>query len=1324
MLLIRRYLILKSILLCVAVSVSAQELIHYDITDGLSSIEVNDVRENENYLWIATSDGLNRFDGRNFKIFKKEENSDNCLGENNIETLFFDSEGLLWIGLKTGGVDIYDPRHDKFSHLDKLINDSVPSRVISIAEDSEHNIWLGTWEQGVYKLTPEDRQRKHFRSEIHYSGYIVATITEKPEGYVRIGTYTGIFVYSLKENKWAETGLYNKAVTQFVDAGIENSIWCSTWSSGLIEVTWNDHHPEVMQIGRTFSGDRFRSIHRLLKTDNGKFYIGTWGEGMKIMDLTDPEHIFSLSNDKFKAPLINCLFRDRYNNIWIGAYGGGLYKFNPESRFIRTFPSNSFLSAPAVALADFDTGMIMLGTQGSGIFLCDLLNNRLIPKFKNKPDNKFSNYILSLYSGTGYIFTGHDGNGVSYLIKNQPLNTDFHFQEFPYVTQLEKATAFYQDQSGRIWIGTKQNGLFSVRYNTQTLKPGEIIHYDTFGRDEITGFASLNRIHLYISSHNGLYIFNSAEGKIENDGNIIRNELVYSIIRDNKNNCIWIGTSTRLLRIDLSDPQTVKEALPDDIIPRGAIRNLILDNANNLWFSVRDRLFCLNDAQKKIFEINQSVYDNKAILSTASTHVFKTEYLVFGTTDNLVLFDPAKVLGQSAAPGIIFSGLEIDHRRIEVGEKVHGQVVFDQSPEYIRAIRMSHKSRWISFYFVEKEWDLCKNKYQYRLKGFSDSWQYLDLSGPVTFSQLNPGRYTLEIRQYDTGEGADIFWSLEATVLPLWRNAAWFYILLALTFLMIMTLTSVVIVNYYRKRHILKLKEIEKQKHDELLREKESFFTSLSHDLMTPLSLIISPVNDLLRENPDNDLRKEKLEIISRNTSFLSDIFSTILDFKRVEINDNQMKETMVEIVSFSRMVLNAFEYLAKSRRITLSFNSSTDRFKILTDNIKVERILYNLLSNSIKFTPDGGNVSLTLNTVQKGRIIYTIADNGCGIDLRNHDVFEKFYSEPGKASYGNAHGLGLGLYIVKEFVRLLGGDILVNSSPGEGTGIIVSIPYKSTSVDDLTISDRNLMPMDEDLSTILIVEDNDEMREYISRKLSSNFNVIQAGNGNEALRLVEKYIPEIIITDVMMPEMDGLALCRMIKENNRYSDLFVVMLSARTSTEDELQAYKSGVDIYIKKPLDSEVLLNQMINIHATRQRRKSQLLANLLSDETPEIKFDSKETFIKKAMQVIEEYIMDADFKIDHFAAEMNMSNTVLHRKFKLFIGTTPNQFIRLVRLRKSVSLLRNTDHTIAEIASLTGFNQSHYFIKCFREVYNETPGNYRDKNRPDSSESKITH
>jgi signal transduction histidine kinase/ligand-binding sensor domain-containing protein/DNA-binding response OmpR family regulator len=1288
----------------------SQEFRHYDAIDGLSSIEVTDLCENEHYMWIATTDGLNRFDGRNFKVYKRENGNPNSLTENNIETLMLDSEGLLWIGLKTGSVDIYDPKRDQFLHLRDLVKGKCPYRVISIFEDSQKNIWLGSWEEGLYRLTPDKSGKKSYTLSAYYSGQIISDLVEKPKGYLWIGTYFGYYLYDLKKKTWIDTGQSKIAVTRFLDCGEKNALWCSTWNSGVLQIKWDGNTPTAIREEKKHTGKEFLSVFRILSDSYNNLYLGTWGRGMMVIN-NHKKSVSPLTGRNFDASLINALYRDKNNHIWIGTFGKGVFCFNPENNGIRCFPHSGKLPVSAMSLTSIENNLLLAGTQGNGIYLCDLSSGRITPKSEKISNGSFSNYILSMYSNSGCMLAGHDGFGFLYSFATGKKRSDFSFKPFYADQQLEKITSFHAGNDGRIWLGTKQNGLTSVRPDYENGKIEDYVHYDSFGRDEITGFAEYDQHHLWISSHNGLFLFNTLTNKIEKNGRIITGEIIYSLAKDKKTNRLWIGTSTDLLQIEKGQQKT-SFVFPSDLLPKGAIKDLTIDSQDNLWFSIGGRIFCYLIAEKRIREINSDAFGRHTILSSSRAIIDHREQIVFGSTDYLILIDPQLALNQPDETKILLTELQIDHRKVKVGEKIHAKMILNQETEYVSSIELSYKSKWVAFTFTETGTNFYENRYQYHIQGFSESWQYLDLSYPISFSQLVPGNYTLEIRKYDGVTTHPVCWKMSIVVTPPWWKTGWFYFLLVIFIVILSGFTLFFILQRYKKRQMKRLAEIERQKKEELLHEKESFFAGLSHDLLTPFSLIVAPANDLLRESDPDDPRREKLEIITKNASFLSDIFGTILDFKRAEITDSALKEKKIEIVSFTRLVIQSFVYLAKSRKVELSFCCDLQDIYIVIDSIKIERVLYNLISNSLKYTPEGGQISVSLHYNENPSVLaYKIKDNGSGIEKINQSkVFEKFYREPKYVNDHTSQGFGLGLYVVKRFITMLNGEISIVSEPGSGTEIDITIPVKLCEKIELEVK---AIFKSEDTTTLLLVEDNEELRNYLRNKLSTHFSVICAEDGSDALNLIAEYLPEIVLSDIMMPgPTDGYALCRKIKENSLYSDIFVVMLTAKSSTDDELRGYREGADVYIKKPFDSDALVSQIININHTRQKRKTQLMGKLVSPDINEIDFDPKDLFLQQSMKVIEEHLMNADFKIDEFAAEMNVSKTVLHRKFRALVGQSPNQFIRTIRLRKAVNLLRNSDLTIAEIAYLTGFNQSHYFIKCFHEVYNETPKSFRKK------------
>ncbi|MDR2057719.1 MAG: response regulator [Dysgonamonadaceae bacterium] len=1295
-----------AILFLLSISSIARESRHYTAIQGLLGSDVTAICKNENFLWIATNEGLNRFDGKKFKVYEKANNSTNSLSENNIETLMFDSNGLLWIGLKAGGVDIYDPKKDKFIHISQLTK-TYPHRVISIYEDSKQSIWLGTWEEGIYKLEPTPGKPLDYTITRHYDNYIVSDFIEKPEGILWAGTYNGYFLYDIAAEKWINEYDENGesiVITQFLDAGGKNTLWCTTWQQGLLKIAWKENDFLSIQTQRYLT--QYKNLYSAHYWGGNKIYLGTWGEGIKAVEIT-PNGVIEATAPRLNAPVILSFFRDKYNKTWVGTYGNGFYRLNTEGSGINYLsPINRNGLSAVHKVCSYTDNRLLVGTQGDGLYLYDVKQQQLIPKRFPFYNTTFTNYILSLYCDEELLIVGHDDAGIAYTPFSGGKTADFELKQFFAGARLTKVTSIFRDDNSRIWLGTKQNGLMSLKYDVRTKAFTDFVYCDSFGHGEITGFVKRDNEHLWIASHSGLYLFNTIAGRVEDIPNIGKiPEIIYCLVDDKKNRCLWLGTSTGIRKLDYaSGAYKLEDAFPTEILPAGAIYDLSLDAENNLWFSVVNRIFCFVNEEHKLKEINAEIFGDQIFLSSSNAGIDGKEQIVFGGTDNLALINPQIFLHQPDQTKIVFTELQIDHNKVNVGEKVYGKVILNDETEYISSVTLSYFCKWISLSFTEVGWDYYCNKYQYRISGFSNSWQYLDITKPLTFSQLPPGEYTLSIRPYDVFSENESVWNLQMKILPPWWQTGGFYVLSAILIILSLITMFFVIKNYYKRRGQQRSLEMEKKKKEELLQEKESFFAGLSHDLLTPFSLIIAPANDLLRENLQGE-KREKVEIIAKNAGYLSDIFTTILDLKRAEFIDMEIKEKQVELVSFCRLIVNAFDYLAKSKRISLSCQSEIPKLMISFDTVKLERILYNLLSNSIKFTPEGGSINVSLS-VSKEKFTLRITDTGGGIDSKNlSKVFNKFYQE---AKYRNKmQGLGLGLYIVRSFVDKLGGELDIQSEPGKGTDIGITFPFRR--IPELKNPTENIR--EDEFPAILLVEDNTQLREYLKKELSTHFQVMVRENGVEGLEFIKDNLPEIVISDVMMPEMDGLTLCRKIKTTPLLSDIFVVLLSAKSSTEDKLQGYKAGADFYVQKPFDSQILINQVLNIYTTRQQRRKQIMYEFLSFPDPgKTENTPKNDFFGRAVKIIEDHLMDENFKMDEFAAEMAVSKTILHRKFKVIIGETPNIFIRNVRIRKAAGMLKNTDLTVAEIAYLTGFSQSHYFIKCFKEIYGTTPKSFR--------------
>ncbi|VBB44779.1 conserved exported hypothetical protein [uncultured Paludibacter sp.] len=1281
----------------------ANKITHYTAIQGLSGIDVTAICANENYTWIATNDGLCRFDGKVFKVYKKGNGTKNTISENNIETLFFDSEGLLWIGFKTGGLDVYDPKKGMFTHISKLV-DKYPQRVTSIFEDSKKHIWLGSWEEGLFELVPLDNIKTKFKTQVHLGGFIVSGIIEQPRNYIWAGTYAGLYYYNCDKKEWYSVDT-KPVVSQLLKTNDSTSFLCSTWNEGVLKVLFdakNKQNPTIIPLC-----GKEDEVYRLYSESNNDIFIGTWGKGLKRFNVT--EHTLESFDKQFKPLVILSLMKDSYNNLWVGTYGNGLFQICTADQGISSFsPINLSGYAAVYALKSLDNNQIIVGSEGEGLYHYDISHSTLVKKDNGLYKGGQYNFILTIYKDKNLIIIGHDDEGIYISPLNERKPEEINYKLFQADKAFAKVTSIFKSKDDTFWFGTKQNGLISAKYNPLLKIFEKFKFYYLYNIGQITGITQYDNHRIWVASHSGLYLFNIEENKFENSQKPLFSEMIYSIASDIKNHCLWLGTSTGLRKFNVNNNFEVPFL---GLLPQEAITNLIIDAYHNLWFSVGSRVFCLQDKNKNLKEINLGGYGNQLFLSSTISQVNGKNCIVFGGEKSLVTIDPQIALNQPDNAKIVFTELQIDHSKVNVGEKIYGKVVLKYQAEYVKDIEFSYRCKWVSLAFTQVGWNNYINHYQYKIDGFSQNWQFFDIDKPIIFSQLQPGEYTLIIKRIDANETPNLVWKLNIVVIPPWYKTGWFYFVLFVTAVLLFVFILYLIINHFKRLEKARTIEMEKKKKEEILLEKESFFLGLSHDLLTPFSLIVAPAGDLMKSNELSTENKEKVSIINKNAIYLSDVFKTILDFRRIEAIDITLEEREIEIISFIKVIVESFRYLAKSKEIDFRFNTDIDPLTIKIDIVKFERILFNLLSNAFKFTSEKGKIMLHLSYVESVLNI-TLKDDGIGIEPdKLNMIFEKFY-QYNQSSI--TRGFGLGLYIVKKFVTILQGTIEINSQPNNGTTVYLKIPvqrinFNTHNMEQPTLK-NNAVEIDDGVS-ILLVEDNDEMRNYLKKRLSEHFNVATVANGLEALDFIQTNFPEIVISDIMMPEMDGLTLCNKIKSNSLYSDIFVVLVSAKSSPEDELIGYKTGADFYISKPFDMERFVKQILNIYATRIHRRKQILTSFFNQKGKELSTVPKDDFLNKAMQIIEKNITDEEFKIEEFASQMNVSKTVLFRRFKMLIGDSPNTFIKHVRLNKASELLVNSDLTVAEIAYLTGFHQSQYFIKCFKEVYGETPKNYRD-------------
>ena len=1292
--------LLSSLLLVVSLLCHAQESLHYSNANGLSGSDVTAFCEDDNYLWIGTNEGLNRFDGKKFKVFRKNVSDINSLKENNIETLMMDSRGYLWIGLKTGGVDIYNPRKDAFIHIGDIMEDP-PQRVVSLLEDSKGNIWLGSWEQGLYQLSPcGDGDPFCFRVSRHYQTSIISDLVEYPEGRLWVGTYYGYFVYDLDRGVSVEVEQNTYSVTQFSALPGQDALLFSTWENGVRKAIWN---PDTERYEDVPCLESRGAVYRMFPSGKDEFLLGTWGGGVKMWR----EGTTLVDSFPVTAPVVLAFYRDRHSRLWVGTYGNGLYCIPSGDSGLISIGTDPLHGKSITAILPVAGDNLLLGTQGEGLFSYDLPSGRFSGGPVDGRDQAFNRYILSLYGDGETVIVGDDDGGFLFGHPESEGTGPVKLKRVPGESRFGKITAVHRGAGGKYWFGTKQGGLYSARYEAHSDSFEEIRSYEILGTDVITRFVPSGDSRLWVSTYGGLFLFDTISCTAERVGGDDTG-LLYDMVDDGKD--LWLGTSDGLRRIRyLSGSREVEAPDFGHSIPEGPVTGLVLDRNQRLWFSTNMRIFVYSIGNQRLQEVNPDKFPDDSYYSAAVLPPGASAGdIVFGGTSHLLFIDSGRLLSHDDASRIILSDLQIDGQPVRVGTVLYGKEILSEAIEYTTRMTLPYQSQWIRFAFSEIGSDVYYNSYQYLVEGLEENWVPFDVSNPLTFSRFPPGTYSLCVRPGSlSGTNPDsTVWRMQIHIPAPWWKTAWFKAILSISALLATCCLMAIIFLRYRRKQRREIEELEKRQREEVLREKDSFLSGLSHDLLTSCSLILAPVKDLLRDENINEDQRERLDIISKNADFLSEIFNTIRDYRSSEMGDTDLKLKRVDLVSFTGMAVSAFDYLARSKGQSLIFSSELETWTVQADTLKLERILYNLIGNAVKYTGNGGVVRVMLSRLREDppKVRIRVEDNGIGIADPKH-IFQKYYREN---ENGETGGLGLGLYTAKQFVQAMGGTISVTSERGKGSVFDVEFPEIAAEAD----------PPSEELTeggdfVVLLVEDNDQMREYLSRKFSRHFEVQTASNGVQAMEMMAQNLPELVVSDVMMPDMDGLELCRTIKSSPLYADVFVILLSARTLPEDEVAGYKAGADFYMKKPFDPDILVSQIQNVYTTRLQRKKQIVSQLTLPGGEDREVRQEDVFLNRACEVVYAHLEDEQFSVDDLAEELHVSKAVLYRKFKFLFNDSPNVFIRNLRLKKAAELLLTTDLSVSEIGYMTGFSLSHYFIRRFKELYHETPKNYRKKN-----------
>lgn len=1344
----------------------------YSTDKELSNSLINAVyQDRKGFIWIATENGLNKFDGTRFSIYRHNATDSTSLKNNYVRTLFEDSRGNFWIGC-INGLQRYDRATDNFHelfisrkdgrknphitsiierrngdlwiatsgqgaislkknsnpasfHIETELTDRIGSNYLNVIfEDSRQNLWIATEEKGLYRYSPESKELKSYKAPYHIAGDDVSAICEDAHGQIFVGTLTkGLFRLSSRQEGNFEPVLYQNRMNL--------------------------------------------NIRTLIIDTRGKLIIGTDGEGVKeyqpqqdiIVDSEINAGPFDFSKSK-----VHSLIEDKDHNLWLGIFQKGLILVPGISNKFdyygyKSIHNNTIGSSCVMAIHTDEQATIWIGTDNDGLYAINDQGKQL-RHYTHQAGNPQSvpGTILCLYEDSNQeLWLGSYFDGLARMNKQTGTCQDAtSLLQGNLNAGKPKVSCIIEDKNKNLWVGTYGSGLYKINLPTQ-----HVTYYEST-RNENDDW-SINRLPndwisylledkegmIWIGTYKGLAVLNPQTDNFINykkQNNLLPGYVVYSLL-ESSNGEIWAGTSEGLvcLNKDRLTPVlfTTADGLPSDIIC-----GLAEDEKKNIWISTHQGISKLNPPEKKF--INYYAGDGLQGNEFTRTAVFKDKRgkIFFGGTNGVTAFYPQDITEIKKEMNVLITGFHVANRPVKKGDKSGNNVITDTAVMDTEQFTLAYNENTFSIDISVLEFsNPDRISYQYKIKELGDEWISTQPgTNRVTYSSLKPGKYTFSVQARDHNNFSNIR-TVTIAITPPWYQTWWAKVIWGcLGALLIYALTMYIL---SRIRH---RQEVMRQKHMEQINEaKLQFFINISHEIRTPMTLIISPLEKLLAEHSE---KQPVYLMIYRNAQRILRLINQLMDIRKLDKGQMHLKFRETDIVGFINDLMQTFNYQAQKKNITFTFEKElegADSLKVWIDLNNFDKVLMNVLSNAFKYTHEGGNIEVSLKTghndayrgALKDYFEIDITDNGIGIDKNKiEQIFERFYQIDNDMTQSN-FGTGIGLHLSRSLVELHHGIIKAeNREDGQGTRFVIRLPLGSNHLkaeelenpeetgSEPTISQLpkdSIYETEEENKTneyrkpkaktryrVLIVEDDEEIRRYIRSELDSDFRIYECTNGREGLETILKEKPDLVISDVMMPEMDGITLCRKIKQNININHIPIILLTAKSKAEDQIEGLEIGADAYIVKPFNTELLRTTISNLIANRERLRGKLVGEQqVEEKITKIEMKSNdEILMSKVMKTINDHLADPTLNVEMLAANVGMSRVHMHRKLKELTNQSARDFIRSIRLKQAANLLREKNLSVSEVAYATGFSNLSHFSNTFRDFYGISPSEYKEQ------------
>lgn len=1302
---------------------------HYQVENGLSyNSVICSLQDKKGFLWFGTKDGLNRFDGYTFKIFRNDPDNPKSIGSNFIHSLYEDKTQTIWVGTLTGlykynplqesfslvppskGKDVRDVRLDSKGNVwyiaglvlcrynEKTGKNSIYQTrphlgVTSVSINAKDDIWVSSTDGFIQKYNPATDSFTNYnlfdKSEPAISNWI-EKVYDTEKGFLLVGTSSqGIKVFDTKTLTYKELLTSNPDQTaiyarDFIASG-NDEFWMAT-ESGLF--IYNMKTGKYTNLRNKFNDPYSISdnaVYTLCKDKEGGIFAGTYFGGVNYYakEFTSFDKFFpQASGNSLSGYAVKEICSDKNGNLWIGTEDAGLNKLDPKTGIFEHFKPNG--SKTSIAHTNVHgllaTGNeLWIGTFEHGLDVMDIRTSKVIRHYQvgTAPNQLKSNFIESiLKTKSGEILIGSSYGLYRYnkdsddfsLLNEVPGNLHYQF--------------LMEDRSGNVWAGSLRDGLYiynlhdkrSISYKFEENNPKSI------SSNAINSIFQDSKGIIWVATENGLNRFNEKDRNFTryNSKNGFQSNVFYRVLEDKRNN-LWISTSGGLISFS-----------PDGIIKSYTRSNGLLSDQFNY----------------------------------SSAFMDKAGRMYFGSVKGMISFLPDQFTKNQFVPPIYITGFQVYNKELQIGKK---NTPLTQSINFTNQLKLSHSQSTFSIDFAALGFTAPEmTEYTYMMEGLDKSWTYLKTNRKVYFTNLSPGTYTFKVKATNSSG----VWNPHVAMLkiiispPYWASPVAYL----LYFITMVTVIYYGIKYYHRwisDKNKRKIERWESKKETELYQAKIEFFTYVTHEIRTPLTLIKGPLEEVIRHAEAVPQLKENLTTMEKNTNRLIELTDQLLGFRKTEIKGFNLSFVNVNINDILKENCSRFKTAIEHKKLELTVDLPQTPLYAYADLEALNKIFTNLIDNAVKYSRN--EISVQLIAYDKNFVISVTSDGKVIPENFQEKIFEPFFR---MSNAGSERGNGIGLPLARSLTELHEGTLQLKNEDKKYNTFVLTLPIRHEQEFKISLTETN--PIAKSITqkkdsincpTILIVENNTEIRTFIADKLVKNFVVLQAGNGQEALDILKEKSAHLIISDIMMPVLDGIELCRAVKENLEYAHIPVILLTAKNTLQSKIEGLEVGADAYLEKPFSPDHLLTQISNLLAGRDKIKNYFASSPLVHIKSMAYNKADEAFLETLYEAIHKNLDNKSLDVDQLADIMHMSRPTLYRKIKAISNLSPHELINITRLKRAAELLVEGNHKILKISAMTGFSSQTQFGRSFLKQFGMTPSEYAASKQLITTDQSLT-